>query len=97
MADPVSTSISVLALLASGFTAWMNLLRRGALRMPEALAKQWEEKTAPVTRYVFPKELNLPHELIDPTEEGANTAISHPKIIELAERSAEVQRRGTAS
>lgn len=33
MADPVSTTISVLALLVSGLTAWMNLLRRGALRI----------------------------------------------------------------
>lgn len=63
--------------------------------MPEALAKVWEQHAVPVTRYVFPKEFNLPHELIDPTEEGANTAISHPKIIELAERMPEVPRSGS--
>lgn len=33
MADPVATTISVLALVVSGLTAWMNLLRRGSLRM----------------------------------------------------------------
>lgn len=33
MADPVATTISVLALTVSGLTAWMSLLRRGALRM----------------------------------------------------------------
>jgi len=60
--------------------------------IPEALARVWELKAVPVTRYVFPKEFNLPHELIDPTEDGANTTISHPKIIELAERMAEVPR-----
>ena len=33
MVDPVSTTISVLALVISGITMWMNVLRRGALRM----------------------------------------------------------------
>ena len=60
--------------------------------MPEALAKVWEQHAVPVTRYVFPKEFNLPHELIDPTEEGSNIAMSHPKIIELSERMPEVPR-----
>lgn len=60
--------------------------------IPAALTKRWEATATPVTRYVFPKELNLPHELIDATESGANTAISHPKIIELAERAPEVRR-----
>jgi hypothetical protein len=33
MADPIATTISVLALVISGLTAWMNLLRRGRLQM----------------------------------------------------------------
>lgn len=33
MADPVATAISMLALFVSGLTAWMNLFRRGSLRM----------------------------------------------------------------
>jgi hypothetical protein len=33
MVDPVATSISVLALVVSGLSAWMSLLRRGALRI----------------------------------------------------------------
>lgn len=33
MADPVATTISVLALAVSGLTAWMNLFRRGVLQM----------------------------------------------------------------
>lgn len=65
--------------------------------MPEDLAKMWEQKATPVTRYVFPKELGLPHELIDPTEDGANTSISHPKIIELAERPPEMPRSTPAT
>lgn len=65
--------------------------------IPEALVKLWEEKSTPVSRYVFPKELGLPHELIDPTEEGANIAISHPKIIELSEQGPEVPQRAAAA
>jgi carboxylesterase len=59
------------------------------LTMPDQLAKQWEQHATPVTRFTFAKELALPHEMIDPTQEGARTSISYPKIIELAERSPE--------
>jgi alpha-beta hydrolase superfamily lysophospholipase len=58
--------------------------------LPDDLARKWERKAVPVTRFTFPKELALPHEMIDPTEDGANVGVSYPKLLELAERPPEV-------
>jgi hypothetical protein len=56
MADPVATSVSVLALVVSGLTAWMSLLRRGALRMtrPTFIAFNYD-KVGPNGRVTKPK------------------------------------------
>jgi hypothetical protein len=56
MVDPISTSISVLALALSGITAWMNLLRRGALRMtrPTFISFNYD-KVGPNGRLIKPK------------------------------------------
>jgi hypothetical protein len=56
VADPVSTTISVLALVVSGITAWMNLLRRGALRMTRpAFISFSYDKVGPNGRLIKPK------------------------------------------
>jgi hypothetical protein len=56
MADPVSTTLSVLALVVSGVTAWMNLLRTGALRMtrPTFISFNYD-KVGPSSRTIKPK------------------------------------------
>jgi pimeloyl-ACP methyl ester carboxylesterase len=61
--------------------------------LPDRLAREWEIKSVPVTRYTFPREWKLPHEMIDGTQEGANISISHPKLAELAERPPDVPQR----
>ncbi len=50
------------------------------------LVARWRRHGTPVAHFEFGREHNLPHELIDPTEEGAKTALVYPKLIELAER-----------
>lgn len=48
-------------------------------------ATLWESKGADVTRYKFPKEAYLPHELFDPSEPGAVPSLVYPTITALAE------------
>jgi predicted alpha/beta-hydrolase family hydrolase len=45
----------------------------------------WERDGADVTRYQFPKEAHLPHEMIDPTEPGAVPGLVYPTLTALAE------------
>ena len=54
--------------------------------MSRGIAGAWERKGAAITKFEFPQHYQLPHELIDPTEEGARPEITYPKIIELAEQ-----------
>ena len=45
----------------------------------------WEHDGADVTRFQFPKEAYLPHEMIDPTEPGAVPSLVYPTLTALAE------------
>jgi hypothetical protein len=62
-----------------------------AISLPraEALAQNWQN-TAPekITNFVFPKDLDVPHDSIDPTQPGARTEIVYPVLLELLEESA---------
>ncbi len=50
----------------------------------DLLAQRWRNNDIDVTAYRFPKSEGLVHDLIDPLQVGANTAISYPQIIELS-------------
>jgi carboxylesterase len=47
----------------------------------ETLAKQ--NGPAEILAYEFPAELNIPHDMIDPTQLGANTPLVYPKLLEF--------------
>jgi hypothetical protein len=38
-----------------------------------------------VSTYEFPEVLGIPHDMIDPSQPGANTDLSYSKILELVE------------
>jgi hypothetical protein len=59
MADAVTTSISVLALVVSSATAWLTLFRRGTVKVTQPTViyfgpdkKHWKEKRAPPKVYL---------------------------------------------
>lgn len=45
----------------------------------------WERDGADVTRYEFPRDTHLPHEMIDPTEPGAMPGLVYPALEALSE------------
>jgi len=54
--------------------------------LAEQLVTAWENKGRTVEVEVFPKDLKLPHDLIDPRQEDANIAVVYPKLIEMIAR-----------
>lgn len=46
----------------------------------------WKSDGADLTRFEFPKDAHLPHEMIDPSEPGAVPSLVYPALTALAER-----------
>ncbi len=46
----------------------------------------WRARGAEISTYEFPLELQLPHDLIDPNQDGARTDLVYPKILELVQQ-----------
>lgn len=49
--------------------------------MTEELADKWRQSGSNLTRYVFPRELGLPHDVIDVSNPDAETPVTYPVII----------------
>ena len=73
---------------AAGRVIMVNSAADFAISLPraEALAANWE-KLAPekVTEVMFPADLRIPHDMIDPTQREARTDVVYPELIRLLE------------
>ncbi|MEM8630005.1 MAG: alpha/beta fold hydrolase [Pseudomonadota bacterium] len=54
-------------------------------RVADHLADLWETRGKSVTRYRFPKEAGLGHEIIDPMEPGADPSLTYPVLAGFVE------------
>jgi len=52
-------------------------------QMIARLVRKWREHQAPVETFEFAEDLKLPHELIDPTERGAQPELVYPRLLAL--------------
>ena len=48
-----------------------------------AITKNWQAQSANLTTYEFEQNLQLPHDIIDPTQSSQQTNIVYPRLIEL--------------
>jgi hypothetical protein len=71
---------------AAGRVIMVNSASDSAINISraESLAQNWE-KTAPdrVTEFIFPRELGVPHDSIDPTQPDARVEIVYPELLRL--------------
>ncbi len=51
--------------------------------MVRNLARAWRRRGSAVATFEFDAALDLPHELIDPTEEGADPMVTYPELLRL--------------
>ncbi|MBP7241639.1 alpha/beta fold hydrolase [Amaricoccus sp.] len=72
---------------AGGSLALVTNAADRAISLPAAdrFGDLWAASGKPLTRYVFPVEDRLGHEIIDPMEPGADPALTYPVLIDLVE------------
>ena len=54
--------------------------------MTQRLVRRWRKKKALVSEFSFHKEYELPHEIIDPTEDNSRADIVYPVLLDIVQR-----------
>jgi pimeloyl-ACP methyl ester carboxylesterase len=78
-ADEAAPAVRGLAVVTNGAEPTVSNQETGLL------VSRWRGRGARVATYRFPARLRLPHDLVDPSERGARTAITYPVLIRLVE------------